>query len=73
MRTPDGRWQVEVLTVRGRQSYRVKDLHTPTPPGSARPASGRTVATIADVRAIIGDAFTELVEVRDRQRMDGGR
>ena len=63
---------VEVITTRGGQSLRVKRLATVTPPGSAWTPTGQLVATIGEVRAILGDAFQTLGEVRER-RFDGGR
>lgn len=65
MRTPDWRWQVEILTVRGRQSFRVKRLDRLPAPGSpGLPAPGVLVRTIAEVRELLGDDFDRLVEVR---------
>ena len=72
MRTRDGVWSVEVITTRGGQSFRVKRLDTVTPPGSGWTATGQLVATIGEVKAILGEAFDDLVEVRS-QRFDGGR
>lgn len=74
MRTPDGRWSVEVITGRtGRQSFRVKRLdRLPAPGSSGLPAPGVLVRTIGEVRELLGDDFDRLVEVRDR-RFDGGR
>ena len=73
MRTADGVWQVEVITGRtGQQSFRVKRLDTVMPASSGWTPTGQLVATIGEVRDIIGDAFTTLTEVRDR-RFEGGR
>ena len=70
MRTSDGRWSVEVITTRGGQSFRVKDNYRVASDTWA--PTGEIVATIADVRALLGDKFDSLVEVRER-RYDGGR
>lgn len=72
MRTADGRWSVEVITTRGGQSFRVKRLDTVTPVGSGWTPTGQLVATIGEVRELLGDDFETLTEVRDR-RFEGGR
>ena len=72
MRTANGVWQVEVITTRGGQSFQVKRLDTVMPASSGWTPTGQLVATIEEVRDIVGDAFTTLTEVRDR-RFEGGR
>ena len=66
MRTPDGRWSVEVITGRtGRRSFRVKRLdRLPASGSSGLPAPGVLLRTIAEVRELLGDDFDRLVEVR---------
>lgn len=66
MRTTDGRWQVEVLTTRGGQSFRVKRLDTVSV-GTWTP-TGQLVRTIAEVRHLLGDAFDLLTEDRRTHR-----
>jgi hypothetical protein len=70
MRTTDGRWQVEVLTTRGGQSFRVKRLDQVASPGTWTP-TGQLVATIGEVREvreILGDSFELLTEDRRAHR-----
>lgn len=70
MRTPDGKWTLEVITTRGGQSFRVKNLHS-IPKGTMG-APGRIVATIAELRVIMGADYDQLIEDRSG-RFDGGR
>ncbi len=72
MTTADGVWQVEVITVRGRQSFRVKRLDGVLPAGSGWGPTGRLVTSIDEVRSLLGDSFATLAEQRDK-RFDGGR
>ncbi len=66
MRTPDGKWQVEVITCGGRQTFRVKMLHQLTPPGSGWTPIGQLVSTLDEVQELLGDAFAELRDVPAR-------
>lgn len=63
MVTPDGRWRVEVVRYRGgREMFKV---HQPMRVGrSARGwwPTGQLRATVAEVQALLGDAFAELVD-----------
>ena len=73
MQTANGRWSVEVITGRtGKQSFRVKRLDTVMPASSGWTPTGQIVATIGEVRELLGDAYGTLTEVRDR-RFEGGR
>jgi hypothetical protein len=68
MRTGDGRWSVEVMTTRGGQSFRVRRLDVVLAPGSGWGPTGRLVATIGEVRELLGDAFATLTEDRRTYR-----
>ena len=66
LRTKDGQWTVEVLRVRGRESFRVRRPLDVAGPSPMNPP-GQIVQTVAEVRAIMGDeAFETLAEVRRR-------
>lgn len=70
LRTPDGEWTVEDITARGGQSFRVKNLQT-VPRGTMNPP-GRIVATITELREVMGDDYDQLIEDRSG-RFNGDR
>lgn len=60
MVTPDGGWRVEVLTTRSGQVFRVRRRGLISSRGWA--PIGQLRRTVAEVEAMLGDAFADLVD-----------
>lgn len=65
LRTPDGEWDVEVATFDTHQEFKVRRYGMLASCGATgRQKDMGRCATVAEVAAVIGDAFATLEEVR---------